>query len=68
MARSEGWDTWEFGTAVTTFGGCSSLLGVEVSEFTTWCLDDSDLVRSGVVWVSSSVLEALVDHFDGIGA
>ena len=70
---------------------------MEVSEFTTWCLDDSDLVRSSVVStfpsllahvsnspsifkislraveerkrhvrVSSSVLEALVGHLNGI--
>lgn len=41
--------TCKLDSTVTTFWRSSLLLDVQVSEFTTWRLDDADLVALGVV-------------------
>lgn len=40
---------WEFDAAVTAFRGSSSLLDVQEPELATGSLDDTDVVRGGVV-------------------
>jgi hypothetical protein len=47
---SQAGNTWKSNTAVTALWSRGILLDVQVSEVTTWGLDDLDLVRSGVVY------------------
>lgn len=52
---SQGGDTWQSDTTVTTLDSGGDLLQVVGNQLATWGLDDLDLVGLGVVWVSSSV-------------
>lgn len=50
LTWSQASNTWKSNAAVTTLWSRGVLLDVQVSEVTTWGLDDLDLVRSGVVY------------------
>lgn len=64
FAGSEGWDAWELDATVTAFWGSSLLLDVQVTELSTRSLDDTSLVRLGVVWHSTPVLKSGARHFE----
>lgn len=49
LSWSQGSDTLQSDTTVTTLGGGSLLLQVLGNQLTTWSLNDSNLVRLGVV-------------------